>query len=93
MTANTDTIARYIELAVRSHNAATIAERAEAERSATHVARNFGIDEMEMEAQVLAAVYATMTDGELAKAAASPVTRSYARAEVTRRRLVAAGLI
>jgi hypothetical protein len=82
---NADIKARYIETAARSHTAATIAERAEAERTATHIARQFGINEMEMEAEVLAAVYATMTDAELTKAAASPVTRSYARAEIARR--------
>jgi hypothetical protein len=85
MTAIADITARYIEQAVRSHNAATIAERAEAERTAAHLARQFGIDEMAMETQVLAAVYATYTDAELAEAAASPTTRKYARAEIARR--------
>jgi hypothetical protein len=82
---NADIRANYIAAAVRSHNAATIAERADAERTATHIARSFGIDEIAMEADVLAAVYATYTDAELAKAAASPVTRAFARAEIARR--------
>lgn len=82
---NADIKARYIETAVRAHNGATIADRAEAERTATHIARKFGIDGMAMEAEVLASVYATMTDEELTKAAASPATRSYARAELARR--------
>lgn len=90
---NADVKARYMELAVRSHNGATIAERAEAERSAAHVAKAFGINEMEIEIEVLAAVYATFTDAELAKAVASPATRKYARAEIARRSLAAAGLI
>lgn len=85
MTGIQDITSRYIELGVRSHNAATIAERAEAERTMAHIAQAHGLDEMSLESDVLAAVYATYTDAELAKAVASPVTRKFARAEIARR--------
>lgn len=86
MTAMTDAGTRaYIDAAVASHVAPTISDRAEAGATAARIARKFGLDEMELEGQVLAAVYMTMSDEELAAKAASPVTRKYARAEIARR--------
>lgn len=84
MTASTATAA-YIAAAAAGHLLGTIAERADAEATAARIARKFDLDEMALEADVLAYVYRNLSDAELTKAAASPVTRSYARAEIARR--------
>ena len=75
----------YLDAAVASHIAPTLRDRQDAADTAARIARKFGLDEMALEDMVLAEVYSRMTDVELARRAASPVTRKWARAELARR--------
>jgi len=75
----------YIDAAVASHMAHSIADRAEAAATATRIAARFGLREIDLESDVLDAVAASMTTADLEAALASPVTRRRARAELTRR--------
>jgi hypothetical protein len=85
MTAIAEITARYIETAVASHLAATISEARTAEATAAKLARDFGLDEMALESQVLDAVFTGMTDADLASAVKDPSRRVRARAEIARR--------
>lgn len=76
--------ARYITLQVQARTA-TYADAGRLERQAATLARKHHLDVLALEDDILTAVYATMTDTEVAKALTSPVTRRLARAELTRR--------
>lgn len=76
---------KFIAAMVESHNAPTITEGHAAERRARAIARRHGLDEFALEPAVLAAVFAGMTDDELARATTDPSRRVAARAEQRRR--------
>jgi hypothetical protein len=75
----------YLDLMVASHNAEGVRERHELERRARRHAAATGLDEFALEQQVLARVFASMSDAELEAATADPSRKVLARAEQRRR--------